>query len=174
MDIIYNLLFRKKNISPLQPLMRAGPRRAKYQLEEPGCGVAIWHRQTNPAATRGWNLFSPTPLSGKQPRSRSSTSSGMPSTYPGLGSCRWPGRNTLASPGGIGELTVRSINILIPLSPISALSPDSLSGAESRSNGVVEGEKQVMVPARVGATEQGNSLCISLSLPSTCLDAYLP
>lgn len=55
-------------------------------------------------------------------------------------------------------MTIGSINILIPPSPSSALLPYSLSGAESRINGVMGGGKQVMMAAKAETTEQGNSL----------------
>lgn len=160
-DIIYDLPPRNKNIFPLQLLTRAGQGRAKYQLEETSCGVSIWQRQINQQPPQRLEPFLPHPTPWVRDHSRSSASSELPSTNPGLRSCRWPGKNNLASPGGTGELTFRSINILLPLFSSPALLPDSLSGAESRINVVMGGGKNVMV-SRGGATEQGNSLCISL------------
>lgn len=61
MDIIYYSPPRKKNIFLLHPLMRTAQGRAKYQLEEPSWGVAIWQRQINLATTRDDGTFSPPP-----------------------------------------------------------------------------------------------------------------
>lgn len=75
--------------------------------------------------------------------------------------------------GWVTDLLIRSTSILTPLSPSSALLPSSLFRAGSSSNGVMGGRKQVMVSARVRVTEQGNSLCIPFSFPSSSTKEWI-
>ena len=149
--------------------MRSGQGRAKHQTS---CGVALWQWLINSAATTAADTFSPSPYS-----VATSLAAGA---GPAVGSLlptqvikpQRPQRLQVATKKLSGQagwnwatdLLIRSTSILTSLSPSSALSLDGLSGARSSINGVMGGGKQVMVSPR------GNSLCIPLSLPSSCLN----
>lgn len=120
-----------------------------------------------------WHLVCPIPPVRNQPRSWSRASGGMSPTNPGLHSKEVSeaagGKGETLRSGQVGlatDLLIRSISILTPFSPSSALLPNSLSGEGSSSNSVMGGRKQVVVSARVRVTEWGNSLSFPCSSPN--------
>ena len=152
--------------------MRAGQGRAKHQAS---CGAAMWPWLINSAATAVVGTFSPPPHSvGSSLAAGAGPAVGcllptqvtMPRRPQRLQGARQKHSGQAGSDWGTD--LIRSISILTPLSPSSALPPNGLSGAGSSVSGVMGGGKQVMVSARVMVTEWGNSLCIPLSLPSSC------